>query len=120
MSVSGIILIILGAVFLMGLFFVMGYALNFAKPRPEPKPQEPALPGSEGGGSYLMRVEKIETYKDRARLEDVLNALPDIHAEADFNTCEVVIRYKGFPSLDLLDVLRKTVEDAGFTVVSIE
>lgn len=120
MSVSSILLIILGAVCLTGLVLVMGYALNFAKPRPADPPQNAPLPGSEGGGTYLMRVERNGTEPAFSALEEALGALPGISARADASTGEVRITYKGFPGLDLLDTLRRTAEKAGFRVISVE
>ena len=114
-----IALCILGAICLTGAVLVMCYAFNFAKPRQPQRPVQP-LPGSEGGGVYIMAVGGLQTASDRAKLESALNAVPHTHSTADPETGKVTIRYEGFPALDLLDLLRKAAEDAGFTVKSIE
>lgn len=114
-----IILCVLGALCILGAVLVMRYAFTFAKPKaPAELPAQP-LPGSDGGGSYTMTVEGLETPFDKARLESVLNAVPHTQSEADPETGTVTVRYEGFPALDLLDTLRKAAEDAGFHVTDI-
>lgn len=119
MPLSTMILIGLGVVCLVGAALVMRYAFTYDKPRKHTEPPAP-LPGSEGGGTYLLRTADLHTDADRQRLESALNALSGIHAAADRETGTVTIRYEGFPGLDLLDTLRKTAEDAGFSVTGIE
>ena len=115
MSVSLVILIVLGAVCLLGAFLVMRYAFTYGRPKPQaPDP----LPG--GGGWYTMQVEGVETDADRERLEAALQRVPAIRAQADTQTGTVRIRYEGFPGMTLLDDLRQAAEEAGFTVTSIE
>ena len=109
-----ILLCVLGGVCLIGAVLVMCYAFNFGKAK-----RSRALPGSEGGGSYLMTVEGLQTDADARKLAAALQAVPRTHAEVDVKTNTVRIGYEGFPALDLLDSLRENAEKAGFRVVDI-
>ena len=117
---STVILIVLGVICLIGAGLVMWYAFTYDKPRKHAESPAPPLPGSEGGGTYLMHTADLHTADDKNRLESALNALPGIHAAADPAAGAVTSRYEGFPAIDLLDTLRKTAEDAGFSVTSME
>ena len=116
MSVTMIILAVLGAVCLLGAALVMRYAFTYDKPKPSHEPPAP-LPGREGGGIYTMHLREVP--EDREKLLSALQSVPRIHASmTDDRT--VSIRYEGFPSIDLLDTLRTAAESAGAAVESVE
>lgn len=120
MPLSAVIaLCVLGGICILGAVLVMRYAFTFAKPK-QPQPDPQPLPGSEGGGTYIMTVEGLQNDEDAAKLESALNKVAHTHAQADPAAGTVHIRYEGFPALDLLDSLRAEAERAGFRVTSIE
>ncbi len=76
------------------------------------------LPG--GGGSYTMRISGMNCEHCRANAEAALNAFDGVQAQVDLKTETAHIKYTGYPDLELLDRLRKAVEDAGFSVTEIQ
>lgn len=76
------------------------------------------LPG--GGGSYTMHISGMNCEHCRANAEAALNAFDGVQAQVDLKTETAHIKYTGYPDLELLDRLRKAVEDAGFSVKDIQ
>lgn len=75
------------------------------------------LPG--GGGSYVLAVEGMHCAHCKETVEAALNAFEGVAAEADCETGIVKIQYNGYPDLELLDALKKAVEEAGYSVKEI-
>lgn len=107
------ILCVLGAAVLV----VLAFLPKKSKPVSMAKDTEP-LPG--GGGTYILVVEGMHCAHCKETVEEILNAFDGITAKADCDTGIVKIRYDGYPELELLDALKKAVEEAGYSVKEIE
>lgn len=108
--ISVIILLVAGIC--VGMYFAGGGSAH--------TPQTPAPPIPGGGGVYMMMVEGMNCDHCKANVEAALNAFEGIKASADWKTGVVRITYTGLPDLGLLDRLKAAVEQAGFTVVTIQ
>ena len=53
-------------------------------------------------------------------VEESLKAFPSLEAETDLDEGKIVLRYKGYPDLQLLDAVKEAVEATGCKVSDIE
>ncbi len=113
------ILLILGILCIIAavVLVVLAFLPKKAKHGSMTEETEP-LPG--GGGSYMLAVEGMHCSHCKEAVENALNAFDGVTAEADYETGIVTIRYDGYPALELLDALKKAVEEVGYSVKEIE
>ncbi len=107
------ILCVLGAAVLCVMAFLPGKAAAAHAP----VSREP-LPG--GGGSYILAVTGMNSIAKVAAVEESLKAFPSLEAETDLDEGKIVLRYKGYPDLQLLDAVKEAVEATGCKVSDIE
>ncbi|MBR3629651.1 MAG: hypothetical protein IKN55_04175 [Oscillospiraceae bacterium] len=106
------ILCILGAAALGVLAFLPGRAAAHTPERREP------LPG--GDGVYTLSVTGMNSIARVTAVEAALAEFPALNAETDLDEGTIVLHYKGYPDLEMLDAVKQAVESTGCKVSEIE